>query len=77
MNLIQRGTTASQANRGKSVLFSIAELASFLVRYEGTASVSNANSKIQNGLRFGWNADFRTQGAAAGDSRISAVVRNQ
>jgi len=27
MNLIQRGTTASRANRGKSVLFSVAELA--------------------------------------------------
>jgi hypothetical protein len=45
MNLIQRGTTASRANRGKSVLFSITELASFLVGYEGTAAISSANSK--------------------------------
>ncbi len=45
MNLIQRGTTASRANRGKSVKRSIAQRTS-RCRYDGNCIVANLTQAI-------------------------------
>jgi hypothetical protein len=51
MNLIQRGTTASRANRGKSVPLIIAEKVWSTIGDGGTRAISSANSKIPSELQ--------------------------